>query len=186
MGIGGPSSSRPELRHRIRRRRRVDGVGLPRHRARGAPPGYDGASSRGHGVRSMLAETRRAATRPLVTLRDGFTRPDGSPRSCAGRPLLRRGPVRAEPRVRRAPGDGRVAAHRHRAGGDAFARAVRADLAVRETPLVAVTGYGQPEDRRLATEAGFSAHLVKPVRVEARCRPLARLSGTPRVEPGGL
>jgi CheY-like chemotaxis protein len=82
-----------------------------------------------------------------------------------------------------------VAAHRHRAGGDAFARAVRADLAVRETPLVAVTGYGQPEDRRLATEAGFSAHLVKPVRVEALMQTmpsLARLSGTQRVEPGGL
>jgi CheY-like chemotaxis protein len=66
---------------------------------------------------------------------------------------------------------------------------VRADLAVRETPLVAVTGYGQPEDRRLATEAGFSAHLVKPVRVEALMQTmasLARLSGTARVEPGGL
>lgn len=29
--------------------------------------------------------------------------------------------------------------------------------------LIAMTGYGRPEDRRLALEAGFDAHLVKPV-----------------------
>ena len=29
--------------------------------------------------------------------------------------------------------------------------------------LVALTGYGQPEDRRRALDAGFDAHLVKPV-----------------------
>jgi CheY-like chemotaxis protein len=29
--------------------------------------------------------------------------------------------------------------------------------------LIALTGYGQPEDRRRATEAGFDALLVKPV-----------------------
>ncbi len=29
--------------------------------------------------------------------------------------------------------------------------------------LVALTGYGQPDDRRLALEAGFDTHLVKPV-----------------------
>jgi CheY-like chemotaxis protein len=28
--------------------------------------------------------------------------------------------------------------------------------------LVAHTGYGSPEDRRKAHEAGFDAHLVKP------------------------
>ena len=31
------------------------------------------------------------------------------------------------------------------------------------TRLVAMTGYGRPEDRRLALEAGFDAHMVKPV-----------------------
>jgi CheY-like chemotaxis protein len=30
------------------------------------------------------------------------------------------------------------------------------------TRLVAHTGYGSPEDRRKAREAGFDAHLVKP------------------------
>ena len=29
--------------------------------------------------------------------------------------------------------------------------------------LVALTGHGQPEDRRRALEAGFDAHLTKPV-----------------------
>jgi two-component system CheB/CheR fusion protein len=29
--------------------------------------------------------------------------------------------------------------------------------------LVALTGYGRPEDQRRAQEAGFDAHLVKPV-----------------------
>jgi CheY-like chemotaxis protein len=29
--------------------------------------------------------------------------------------------------------------------------------------LIAVTGYGQPEDRQRARETGFDAHLVKPV-----------------------
>jgi CheY-like chemotaxis protein len=29
--------------------------------------------------------------------------------------------------------------------------------------LMALTGYGQPEDRRRAQAAGFDAHLVKPV-----------------------
>jgi signal transduction histidine kinase/ActR/RegA family two-component response regulator len=33
--------------------------------------------------------------------------------------------------------------------------------------LVALTGYGQPDDRRQAMEAGFDAHLVKPVHPEA-------------------
>jgi CheY-like chemotaxis protein len=28
--------------------------------------------------------------------------------------------------------------------------------------LVALTGYGQDEDRRRSREAGFDAHLVKP------------------------
>jgi CheY-like chemotaxis protein len=29
--------------------------------------------------------------------------------------------------------------------------------------LIALTGYGQPEDRKLAEEAGFDVHVVKPV-----------------------
>lgn len=37
-------------------------------------------------------------------------------------------------------------------------------LEIAPTRLVAVTGYGQASDRRRSAEAGFAAHLVKPVR----------------------
>ncbi len=44
------------------------------------------------------------------------------------------------------------------------ARRIRAELG--ETPrLVAMTGASRAEDRRLALEAGFDAHLVKPIEV---------------------
>src|SRR5690606_34358129 len=33
--------------------------------------------------------------------------------------------------------------------------------------IVAVTGYGAPEDRERVREAGFDAHLVKPVSLRA-------------------
>jgi CheY-like chemotaxis protein len=46
--------------------------------------------------------------------------------------------------------------------GYEVARKVRAQTGT-VTRLVALTGYGQPDDRRQALEAGFDAHLVKPV-----------------------
>ncbi len=33
--------------------------------------------------------------------------------------------------------------------------------------LVALTGYGQPEDKARAIEAGFDSHLVKPAEFRA-------------------
>jgi CheY-like chemotaxis protein len=33
--------------------------------------------------------------------------------------------------------------------------------------LVAITGYGQDSDRRLAAEAGFDRHLVKPIDLDS-------------------
>jgi CheY-like chemotaxis protein len=39
--------------------------------------------------------------------------------------------------------------------------------------LIAVTGFGQPEDERRALEAGFDAHLTKPVRLEQLARAIA-------------
>jgi signal transduction histidine kinase/DNA-binding response OmpR family regulator len=45
--------------------------------------------------------------------------------------------------------------------GYAVARELREVAPV--TRLIAMTGYGRPEDRKLALEAGFHAHLVKPV-----------------------
>jgi CheY-like chemotaxis protein len=46
--------------------------------------------------------------------------------------------------------------------GYEIARRLRARDA-RRPVLIALTGYGQPEDRRRATEAGFDEMLVKPV-----------------------
>jgi CheY-like chemotaxis protein len=43
--------------------------------------------------------------------------------------------------------------------------------------LVAVTGWGQEEDRRLSKEAGFSAHLVKPVTLDALTKLLVEAEG---------
>jgi PAS domain S-box-containing protein len=47
------------------------------------------------------------------------------------------------------------------------ARALRARPELGRPVLVAVTGYGSEEDRRLAEEAGFDRHLVKPVDLDA-------------------
>jgi PAS domain S-box-containing protein len=47
--------------------------------------------------------------------------------------------------------------------GNELARRLRADPATRAIVLVAVTGYGQEQDRRAALDAGFDHHLVKPV-----------------------
>jgi signal transduction histidine kinase/ActR/RegA family two-component response regulator len=47
--------------------------------------------------------------------------------------------------------------------GYELAQAVRTDASLKETVLVALTGYGQPEDRRRTADAGFDGHLNKPV-----------------------
>lgn len=47
--------------------------------------------------------------------------------------------------------------------GYGLASRLREEDATRHTLLVAVSGYGQPEDRRRSREAGFHHHLVKPV-----------------------
>ena len=64
--------------------------------------------------------------------------------------------------------DGYELARRIRAQGDGG----------RTLLLVAVTGYGLPEDRRRSAAAGFDAHLIKPLDLEAlRALLGARLSG---------
>jgi CheY-like chemotaxis protein len=47
--------------------------------------------------------------------------------------------------------------------GYEVARRIRSSPVGRRIVLVALTGYGQPEYRRKAEEAGFDAHLVKPL-----------------------
>jgi CheY-like chemotaxis protein len=50
--------------------------------------------------------------------------------------------------------------------GYAVAKAMRADPALNGASLVALTGYGQAEDRERAFQAGFDQHLTKPISVD--------------------
>ena len=47
--------------------------------------------------------------------------------------------------------------------GYQVAERIRAEMPDAGTRLIALTGYGQPDDKRRALAAGFNAHLVKPV-----------------------
>lgn len=47
--------------------------------------------------------------------------------------------------------------------GYAVARSVRADPALNNIFMVALSGYGQEKDKKLALESGFDEHLLKPV-----------------------
>lgn len=64
--------------------------------------------------------------------------------------------------------------------GYGVARAVRSDDSLKRTPLVALTGYGQAEDRERTASAGFDAHLTKPVDVESLNKVLSRFEGRKR------
>jgi two-component system CheB/CheR fusion protein len=59
--------------------------------------------------------------------------------------------------------------------GFELARRIRARAELAHTCLIALTGYGQPSDRAVGREAGFDAHLVKPVRVERLLELLAEM-----------
>lgn len=69
--------------------------------------------------------------------------------------------------------------------GYAIAKALRDEPATRGAFLVALSGYGLPEDRRRSREAGFDAHLTKPATMpqlqEAVSRARAR-SGAPVIQ----
>ena len=56
------------------------------------------------------------------------------------------------------------------------ARKVRGDVRLKHILLVALTGYGQEEDRQQTQMAGFDAHFVKPVELEV----LQKLLSEPR------
>jgi two-component system CheB/CheR fusion protein len=68
--------------------------------------------------------------------------------------------------------------------GFELARRIRAHSQHGEICLIALTGYGQPSDRAIGREAGFDAHLVKPVRVEQLLALLAEMRGERRGRRG--
>ena len=51
--------------------------------------------------------------------------------------------------------------------GHQVAKQLRQMPGLEQTLLVAITGYGQEEDRRRSWEAGFQHHLIKPVGLSA-------------------
>ena len=57
--------------------------------------------------------------------------------------------------------------------GYEVARTLRREPELASTRLIAVSGYGQDEDRRLSQLAGFDLHLTKPVQPDALKRLLA-------------
>jgi CheY-like chemotaxis protein len=59
--------------------------------------------------------------------------------------------------------------------GYGVARALRDDPQLGDVYLIALTGYGQDEDRRRTREAGFDMHLTKPTDASALERLLAAL-----------
>jgi signal transduction histidine kinase/CheY-like chemotaxis protein len=69
-------------------------------------------------------------------------------------------------------------------GFDGYELARRARCHLGDTPvLIAMTGYGQPDDRARAFEAGFDDHVVKPVSVEDLSAAIER---TRRKKTGGM
>jgi CheY-like chemotaxis protein len=62
------------------------------------------------------------------------------------------------------------------------ARELRRHPETSDMRLVALTGWGQAEDRRQTRDAGFDYHLTKPTQPEALHRLLEGLAATPRPE----
>jgi signal transduction histidine kinase/ActR/RegA family two-component response regulator len=65
-------------------------------------------------------------------------------------------------------------------GGSDLVRAMRAVPATRSTPAIALSAFGGPQDVRATTEAGFDAHLVKPVSAIEVARALAAVVASRR------
>jgi PAS domain S-box-containing protein len=64
--------------------------------------------------------------------------------------------------------------------GYEVARRLRSLSELKDTRLIALTGYGQATDRARTLAAGFDDHLVKPVEVEALKRSMVGVAGYPR------
>ena len=70
-----------------------------------------------------------------------------------------------------------------RIDGFEVARRIRQEPVLKDVVLVAITGYGQDEDRRQSQAAGFNAHLVKPLELSGLRSVLDNLSDLPKSGP---
>jgi two-component system CheB/CheR fusion protein len=68
--------------------------------------------------------------------------------------------------------------------GYEVAQRLRAEPSMASTFLIALTGYGRPEDAQLAQAAGFDVHLVKPVSPRVLLDLLAQRAARPGPGPG--
>jgi CheY-like chemotaxis protein len=59
-------------------------------------------------------------------------------------------------------------------------RRLRREAGLEKTTVVALTGWGQDEDRRRSHEAGFNHHIVKPVEPSVLERLIEGLESDPR------
>ena len=62
--------------------------------------------------------------------------------------------------------------------GYELARRLREQQPTGDAVLIALTGYGQAQDRERSEQAGFDHHLVKPVEIERLSALLAQVSLT--------
>jgi CheY-like chemotaxis protein/two-component sensor histidine kinase len=146
-------------------------VRLPLARGAAASPGRDGVERRPRRLRVAIVEDNddiRETMREILELEghevlEAATGPEGAQLVVAERPHVALVDVGL-------PGlDGYGVARRVR---EALGGAVR---------LVALTGYGRPEDRARAIAAGFDAHAVKPLEAGGLLRLLAQ-EATPSVK----
>jgi signal transduction histidine kinase/ActR/RegA family two-component response regulator len=70
--------------------------------------------------------------------------------------------------------------------GYELARALRANASTASLPLIAVSGWGQPNDKQLAAQAGFDRHFVKPVAPDVLLETLTSLSASNPGEPAAI
>lgn len=68
--------------------------------------------------------------------------------------------------------------------GYEVARRIRQQSDLPDVTLIALTGWGQEEDRRRSRAAGFDYHLIKPADVSALQTLLISLKGNPKSLPG--
>jgi CheY-like chemotaxis protein len=67
--------------------------------------------------------------------------------------------------------------------GNELARRLRSQAETAGSVLIAVTGYGQAQDRKRALESGFHHHLVKPVDMDKLAQVLGEIKGEPAEAP---
>ena len=134
----------------------------------------DQRSDRSRGLRVLVVDDNRDAADSLALLLNlrgyqTFVTHDGDAAlEAAERDASPRRPARPRP-----AGAGRLR------GLPAAARA-----GPREGVIVAITGYGQDEDRRRSRAAGFDAHLVKPVNPDELVKLVERAARARTGEPG--